>query len=122
EGSANTLSDPTSILLSETTAKAVFGDQPAINQLLKIDRQMEVQVAAIYEDLPENSTFANLDFIASWELIKKNLPEWISWGNSWFSVYAQLAEGVAEETASVAIKDVRRIHLEAEYAHKTKPV
>jgi putative ABC transport system permease protein len=65
EGPANTLSDPTSILLSETTAKAVFGDQPAINQLLKIDGQMEVQVAGIYEDLPENSTFANLDFIAS---------------------------------------------------------
>jgi putative ABC transport system permease protein len=122
EGSANTLGDPTSILLSESTVKAVFGDQPAMNQLLKIDGQMEVLVSGIYEDLPENSTFANLNFIASWELVKKDLPEWIGWGNSWFSVYAQLAEGVDVETASAAIKDVRRIHLDAEYALKTKPV
>ncbi len=122
EGSANALQDPTSILLSVSTAKAVFGDQSPLGQTLKIDNQMEVQVAGIYEDLPENSTFANLNFIASWEMVKKDLPEWISWGNSWFSAYAQLAEGVDVETASAAIKDVRRTHLEEEYALKTKPV
>jgi len=49
------LDDPSSLLLSESAAKAYFGDVNPVNQLMKIDNQMNVKVTGVYKDLPRNS-------------------------------------------------------------------
>lgn len=68
-GDRNALRLPSNILLAASTAKAYFGDHNPIGQLITIDRNMTAKVSGIYEDLPTNSQFNNLQFIASWELI-----------------------------------------------------
>src|SRR5258708_13113648 len=66
KGNRGALKDPTSILISESTAKAYFGDADPMFKVLKIDNQQTLKVAGVYEDLPKNSTLADMAFIAPW--------------------------------------------------------
>lgn len=95
-GAANGLDNPNSIMLSESTAKAFFGDANPINQLMKIDSKLDVKVTGVYEDLPYNTTFKNLKFIAPWELYK-TAESWLEraatqWNNNSFQCFAQINE------------------------------
>src|SRR5665213_865093 len=96
KGSRNGLKDPASILLSQTTAKAIFGDADPMDKTLKIDNKLIVKVTGIYRDLPDNCSFNGLTFIAPWQLLvndqhydtRFNNP----WGASWFQTYVQTAD------------------------------
>src|SRR5258705_2081663 len=68
KGSGNGLNDPASILLSGSTAKAYFGNADHLGKVIKIDNAQDVKVTGVYEDLPYNSSFADVNFIAPWEL------------------------------------------------------
>src|SRR5688572_9314603 len=72
----SSLDDPSSLLLSESAAKAYFGDADPINKQMKIDNQVNVKVTGVYKDFPRNSTFADLSFISTWEIIYNN-TDWI---------------------------------------------
>jgi predicted permease len=50
------LSDPYTILLTNSTAKKYFGDKPALGQTIRIDT-LNYRVAAIVKDNPANSSF-----------------------------------------------------------------
>ncbi len=73
---SSALSEPASILLSASAAKAYFGDEEPLNQLMKIDDKPLVKVTGVYKDFPHNSTLANLLFISPWELFYGN-GEWV---------------------------------------------
>lgn len=112
EGDARGLHDPSSIFLSASAAKALFGNSPATGQTLKMDSGQLLQVRGVYTDLPANTDFKGLGFIASSELYnslnKQRLP-----GNPWrvwnlFDVYVQLADGVDWNTVSEKIRYIRR--------------
>lgn len=106
-GTGATLSDPSSILLSESTANALFKGKNPINELIKIDNKLAVKVAGVYRDLPSNSSFADLHFIASWNLLVKDgdLENRVNWGNSWFQIYVQIADNVTMQQVSRNIRD-----------------
>jgi len=94
KGSLDGLQDPNSIMLSESAAKAFFGDEDPINQLMKISQRYDVKVTAVYKNLPYNTTFKNLQFIAPWDLYITTEP-WIKraatqWDNNSFQVFAQI--------------------------------
>ena len=69
---------------------------------------MEAKIAGIYEDLPNNSSFADLNFIAPFDLLKKtyNYESRLSWGNYWFQVYGQLHDGNSIASATAAVDGV----------------
>lgn len=98
-----------SILLSQSAAKALFGDEDPIGEIIKIDNKMNVQVNGVYEDFPDNSDLRGIKFIASWDLLikSKNLEGNENWYNNWCLVYVQLAEHVDIQKASAAIKDAK---------------
>lgn len=101
------LADPNSILLSKSLSTALFGNERAINQIVKFDDETPLKVIGIYEDMPKNSEFADLKFIGSWELYKQTLPEWLSWGNNWFRTFVEIAPNTDMTTTSTAIKNVK---------------
>jgi putative ABC transport system permease protein len=82
EGTRAGLNDQSSILLSESTAKAYFGNADPMNKVMKIDNNLVVKVTGVYEDFPNNSSFADVNFIAPWELfsnatgMKKQADTW----------------------------------------------
>lgn len=125
KGTRDGLKDIHSILLSASAAKAIFGEEDPMDKSLRLNDKNDVKVTGVYEDLPEGCDFANLGFIAPFDLnVRENLPDWLSWGNSWFQCLAQLAEGVDLETASLNIRDskLKRVSGPGEDDFRFKPV
>ncbi len=122
KGSSNGLQDPASILLSASTAKAFFGDADPMNQFIKIDNRIDAKVTGIYEDLPHNSTLAEVSFMAPWDLYFSN-TEWIRtasdpWRPNAFQIYAQLADNADLDKVSLKIKDEKLKNVNAQLAKK----
>lgn len=111
EGSRAGLIDPLSILLSRSAALAIFGKQEAINKTLRIDHDLMVRVSGVYEDLPANSSFAELKFIAPWSLLVQSQHYDTRftnpWGSSMFQTYVQVADGSDMPVVSKKIRDVK---------------
>jgi ABC-type lipoprotein release transport system permease subunit len=111
EGNRSGLKDPASILISESTAKALFGDADPMNKRVKIDNKLDVQVTGVYKDLPFSSSFADLHFIAPWQLFAEsehfatrfNNP----WGASWFQTFVQIADNAKMDLVSAKIRDAK---------------
>ncbi|MGK6350416.1 FtsX-like permease family protein [Parapedobacter sp. DT-150] len=111
-GSIDGLQDPSSVMLSRSAAKAFFGDEDPLNRLMKIDQKLEVKVTAVYEDLPYNTTFRNLKFIAPWSLYVTSEP-WVTaaatrWGNNSFQLFAQIPEGSNFASVNAAIINAKQ--------------
>lgn len=111
-GSAASLRDPASVLLSQTIANRLFGETDPINQSLKIDNRMLVKVAGIYQDMPENSSFSNLMFVAPWDLFNAS-SEWAqkardSWGINSYEIFALVNSGYSISGVSQLIKNVEK--------------
>jgi putative ABC transport system permease protein len=109
-GSWAGLRDEHSIMLSSTTAQALFGSANPLHKLVKINNQTYVKVTGVYEDLPLNTQFNELKFISPFKLwVSEN--KWISenattdWDNHFLKVYVQLKPGLDFKNVSTKIKD-----------------
>jgi ABC-type antimicrobial peptide transport system permease subunit len=124
KGSKDALKDPTSILLSASTAKAYFGNADPIGKMLKIDNQSTLKVAGIYQDLPKNTTLADLAFIAPWDRFASDnkLNEMKEpWRPNFVNIYVQLADAADFQKVSLKIRNEKMRHLSGQIAKK-KPV
>jgi putative ABC transport system permease protein len=125
KGKRDGLKDPSSVILSQSAATALFGNVDPMNKLIKMDNDKTVKVAGVYEDLPHNSDLRDLQFIAPWDLYFNNTP-WIKtmsdpWRPNAFVLYAQLAANADMAKVSVKIKDAKLNKVNKELAKK-KPV
>lgn len=68
KGTYDGLKELNSVLLSASTAQALFGSIDPMGKFIKIDNKLDVKVTGIYEDLPFNTQFRDLNFIAPWKL------------------------------------------------------
>jgi putative ABC transport system permease protein len=114
QGDRKALKDPSSLLLSESAAKALFGGNDPMNKTIRIDGKLEAKVMGIYQDLPYTSTFQNLAFIAPWEMYVNSEP-WLKesvhrWSNNSFQLFGQLVPGADLNTVSEKIKKVKYNH------------
>lgn len=107
EGSDQGLKDAHSILLSQSTARLLFGDKSAVDKLVRLDNNLDVKVTGVYKDIPRNSSFNNLKFIAPWELNVIDVPSIVEqgWDNHFLFVYTELADGVTYEQVAPLIAD-----------------
>ena len=95
------------IMLSASTAKALFGDADPMGQAVKINNRIDVKVTGVYEDLPLNTAFHNVQFFAPFELDIAVNP-WVkeqSWDNQFLYLYTEIKPGSSFELVSSAIKD-----------------
>ncbi len=125
KGTRDGLKDPYSILLSETTAKAYFGDVDPMGQLMRIDNKTDVKVTGVYEDLPYNSRFRDVNYLLPWELYIIVNP-WIKkmenpWGSNFTQTFAQIAPNADMEKVSAKIVNVKFNKLTDDGERKYKP-
>ena len=120
-GTRTGLTDVHSALLSQSLAKALFGNDNAINKTVRINNKTDVKVTGVYEDFPANSSFKDVFFLAPWQLLtstddyaKMATQEWDE--NS-FQLFVQLKEGADVQKLSAKIKDTR-MKLEEPPAYK----
>jgi ABC-type antimicrobial peptide transport system permease subunit len=111
------LKDPSSILLSASAAKALFGDADPLDKMMRIDNQMDVKVTGVYKDIPHSSEFRNIKFLSSWDLMLSH-NKWMAdavdeWGNSSFMMYVQLQPNTTFKAVSARIQNAMQDNVEA---------
>ncbi len=108
-GNRNALQDPSKVLLSQTTSRALFGDQSPMGKSVKIGTSMNVLVGGIYKDILPNNDFENLAFIGAWDLLKttRNYEGRVGWGNNWFQILGQLKKNASASQVSQIIKNAK---------------
>lgn len=96
KGTRDGLKELNSVLISQSTARALFGEAEPMGKMIKIDNTQEVRVTGVYADLPFNTTFHDLHFIAPWDLYVST-QEWVrnardqnQWGNNSFQLLPKL--------------------------------
>lgn len=112
KGSSGNLNDLSTILLSASVAKAFFGDEDPVGKSLNIDNKENYIVRGVYKDLPYNSAFGNVGFIAPWQAYINTNFAWIKtlddvWGMNAFLVYVQLAEHADMDKVAAKISKVK---------------
>jgi ABC-type antimicrobial peptide transport system permease subunit len=106
-GSAAGLKDPSSILLSSSASASLFGNDNAIGKVIRLDAYA-LKVTGVYEDLPDNSSFHDLGFIAPWSLYAgENQDARDDWNHNSFQLFAQVADGKKIEEVSAKIRDIK---------------
>jgi putative ABC transport system permease protein len=115
KGSINGLKDPSSILLNESVAKALFGKNNPIGKIVRIDNKDNYTVAGVYEDLPRNTTLYTTTILLPWnkyitteEWMKRAMTQW---GNHSWQAFVQVSDNIDIARTSVKIKNASMIHL-----------
>ncbi len=93
---ATALNNPKSVMLTEETAKKLFGNADPMNKVIRLNNQLDFKVTGIYKTLPENSHW-HPDVLLSFNTLKdsavygeNNLMT--NWGNNAFYTYLLLPD------------------------------
>jgi ABC-type antimicrobial peptide transport system permease subunit len=118
KGTRAGLKEPGSILLSESVARSIFGNADPMEQLIQLDNKLDVKVTGVYADLPYNSSFYRLGFIAPWALKIKSegWDKTLGWGNSWFQTFVQIADHADMDAVSAGIRDAKLKRIDSKEA------
>lgn len=90
------LTEPENIILTESLAKKLFGDQLAIGKTVLMEKQIEFEVKAIIKDLPENTDFPFTAFLPFKKLEQMGWADDF-WGNNSFRTFTMLKSGSSLE-------------------------
>lgn len=111
KGTRAGLKDPYSIMLSASAAASVFGNEDPINKTIKLDRQYDVKVTGVYEDLPDNTSFREIKIMMPWDLwlIQNQWTKTLDdpWGSNYSQTFAQIADNADMEKVSAKIKNTK---------------
>ena len=112
KGEKDGLREINSIMLSASTAQALFGKEDPIGKIVKASNQYDLMVTGVYKDIPFNNTFNDTDYIIPWDKYI-TLSEWIinaedQWGNNSFQLFVQLADNSNMSEVSAKIRNVKK--------------
>jgi putative ABC transport system permease protein len=122
KGNQKGLQDPSAILLTESLAKAIFGDKDPLNKIVKLDNSMDFKVAGVYQDLPRNAEFYATKFFIPWQKYVSTQP-WLKdaqtqWDNHSFQLFVEMNENADFDKSTAKIKDVTMQHLKESVSGK----
>jgi len=121
KGDINTIfKDAYSVVLDQTTTKALFGDADPIGKVINLDNRNNVKVTGVMKDVPENST-AKFNFLTP--LAYTDLTEgWIIegrkggfYGNQFWMV-VELNPGATYAQVEPKIRDIQKETANKKYA------
>jgi len=124
EGNANTvLNNPYSIVLTESTAKALFGNEDPLNKVIRFDNKNDLKVTGILKDIPSNSTlqfsylvpFSYLESTDNFTKIART--KGFGWTN--FMVFVKLKPGISYAKVALKIKDLEKTETDNFMSMKT---
>jgi ABC-type antimicrobial peptide transport system permease subunit len=101
------LQNPNSIILTESLATALFGENDPLGKTVRADNLFDLQVTGVVKDVPPNSTL-QFDFLAPYEFEAANSPfvnnNRTNWGNNFLMTMVELKEGISMEDFSAKIR------------------
>jgi ABC-type antimicrobial peptide transport system permease subunit len=88
------LEEPESIVLTESVARKLFGEESALGKTVTVEKQLDLEVKAVIKDLPGNTNFPFTTFLSFKKLVQM---EWADdfWGNNSYRTFVMLTEGTS---------------------------
>ena len=105
KGDYNFFKNRSQVLISETFAFSMFGQTDPLNKEIRIGNA-DLSVVGVYEDLPRNSSFHGLNFVAPVELLFSDAAAMNNWRSSSFQIYALLNPNTSIGDATAKIRNV----------------
>jgi len=107
DGNAESLRDPSTALISRSTAIALYGTEKAVGKTFKYNNQLLFTVGGVYADLPQTSSFHDIDFFTpitnkAMDFLTRNTD----FNNHSCRIFARLAGNTTPEGATARIKDL----------------
>jgi putative ABC transport system permease protein len=105
-GTTTALSDPGMVAISKKMAVYFFGGaQNAIGKSVLMENKELLQVSAVFENLPGNSSL-QFDFLRTWPDFLKQNDDWVNnWGNTSPQTFVQLTEDANPVKTELKVKD-----------------
>ncbi|MFL9483311.1 ABC transporter permease [Chitinophagaceae bacterium LWZ2-11] len=114
QGDKNTvLNDPYSIVLTESTAKALFGNENPMNKFVRVDNLNNLKVTGILKDLPANTSF-NFNYLIPFSYFEQT-KSWVrerragNFGGNSFQQFVKLKPGVTYAQVAAKIVNIEKI-------------
>ncbi|MFC2134334.1 ABC transporter permease [Bacteroidota bacterium] len=105
------LSDPNSIIISESVAAKYFGAENPLGKTLKYENANEFLVSGVFKDYPENSHI-KCTFIVSNSLLEEYGRDMNTWQVNNIRNYVQLSPNASVESLNNQISDIVERHRE----------
>jgi ABC-type antimicrobial peptide transport system permease subunit len=107
------LDDASNIVITESTAKALFGNEDAMGKIIRVDDQHDLKVTGILKDIPTNSSF-EFDFLLPYKHWY-NTNDWVksnstNWGNYSFQVFVEINDPKNQASVENSIRDMLAKH------------
>ena len=106
----NALNNMHSILLTEETAKTLFGDEDPMGKSVKLDNEENFTVSGILKNPPDNTRF-NFEFLLPWSSRAYEPEKDLGWNDNSTATYVLLKPNADLLSASAKIK-----HLKEKYS------
>jgi putative ABC transport system permease protein len=105
------LSTPNSIVITQKTAKTIFGSEEPIGQIVKFDKKKDLVVTAVIQDLPANQTY-QFDMLLTWQFLEQDNSAYknMNWNDGALSTIIQLKEGADFATADAQMRKMFKQH------------
>jgi ABC-type antimicrobial peptide transport system permease subunit len=101
------LNDRHSVVLTEKTAKSLFGNEDAMGKIIKIENKENFVVAGILKDPPNNTRF-NFDYLLPRSYIKYGEGQDLGWGDNSTPTYVMLKPNANYASVARKIKALRQ--------------
>jgi putative ABC transport system permease protein len=106
-GNAGATKDPSTIIIAQSLATALFGNGDPVGKSVKLDNTLDFRIGGVYTDLPRNTTFNGLQAILPWDNAANSYRRDNSdWNDHNSQLFVELAPGVSAEQATERIKAI----------------
>jgi ABC-type antimicrobial peptide transport system permease subunit len=110
-GNADATRDPSTIIIAQSLAKALFGNSDPVGKTVKVDNTLQYRVGGTYADLPKNTTFNGLQAVLPWENSANSYHrDNTDWQDHCGHLYVELAPGVTALQATARVKALTTPH------------
>ena len=103
------LDDASSIVLTESTAQALFGDRKALGKVIRFDNEADLKVSAVIQDPPRNSTLqfeCLIPFNTAMAMDPGYKAALSFWGNSSYHMYIEVEPNADASQLQSRLRDV----------------
>ncbi|HLL42929.1 MAG TPA: ABC transporter permease, partial [Segetibacter sp.] len=113
QGNANSvMRDPYSIVLTESTAKALFGNKAAIGETVRFDNKDDLKVTGILKDIPSNSSL-QFNFVVPFSYLEQTEPSVkvnraFGFRQNSYQLFTKLKPGISYAQVAPKIKDIQK--------------
>jgi putative ABC transport system permease protein len=107
---ATALNDKHAIVITESTAKALFGDADPMGKVINVEQHYDFKVAGVLKDMPVQSKFAYVQYILPWAAGEDPTKVDLGWSDNSTPTYVMLKPNASLAMANSKVKELKQRH------------